>query len=84
MRSRLYDLEQEKAQKEMAEARKSQVGTGDRSEKIRTYNFPQDRITDHRIKQNWSNIQAILDGELGHIIKTLQEEDAKLKLESQK
>lgn len=84
LRSRLYDHEQEKAHKEMADARKSQVGTGDRSEKIRTYNFPQDRITDHRIKKNWSNIQGVLDGDLAEIIKTLQEEDAKLKLEQQK
>ena len=84
MRSRLYDLEQEKAHKEMAEARKSQVGTGDRSEKIRTYNFPQDRITDHRIKKNWANIQVILEGELGPVIDTLREEDVKLRLEKQK
>lgn len=84
MRSRLYDLEQEKAHKEMAEARKSQVGSGDRSEKIRTYNFPQDRITDHRIKKNWANIHGILDGEIEEIIKTIREEDTKLKLEKQK
>ena len=52
--------------------RKSQVGTGMRSEKIRTYNFPQDRITDHRIKQNWNNIQTIMEGELDQVIDKLK------------
>jgi len=73
LRSRvLQKLEQDKHDKEAA-TRKEQVGTGDRSEKIRTYNFPQDRITDHRIKKNWSNIANILDGGLKDIIKSLQE-----------
>ena len=84
MRSRLYDLKQEQAHKEMADARKSQVGTGDRSEKIRTYNFPQDRITDHRIKHSWSNIQTIMDGNLEEVISELKEEDMKRLLEEQK
>lgn len=80
LRSRLLQAEEEKRAKELGDARKSQVGTGDRSEKIRTYNFPQDRITDHRIKQSWSNIPAVLDGELDTIIGALQEEDIKLKM----
>ncbi|MDQ1284375.1 MAG: peptide chain release factor 1 [Patescibacteria group bacterium] len=80
LRSRLLQMEEEKAAKEMGDARRSQIGTGDRSEKIRTYNFPQDRITDHRIKESWSNISEILDGNLDKIINALQEEDAKLKL----
>lgn len=80
MRSRLLQLEEEKRSKELGEARKSQIGTGDRSEKIRTYNFPQDRITDHRIKQNWSNIHGILAGNLKEIVSALQEEELKLKL----
>ena len=80
LRSRLLQVEQEKQAKEMGDARRSQVGTGDRSEKIRTYNFPQDRITDHRIKQNWSNIEGILGGDLNRIIEALQEEDMKLKM----
>lgn len=80
LRSRLLQLEEEKRAKEMGDARRSQIGTGDRSEKIRTYNFPQDRITDHRIKQNWSNIGGVLDGSLNEIVEALQEEDIKLKL----
>ncbi len=80
MRSRLLQLEEEKRAKELGEARKSQIGTGDRSEKIRTYNFPQDRITDHRIKKSWSNIHGILDGNLEEIVGALQEEDMKLKI----
>jgi len=80
LRSRLLQMEEEKRAKELGDARKNQIGTGDRSEKIRTYNFPQDRITDHRIKQNWSNINSIMEGDLDEIIQTLQEEDIKMKL----
>lgn len=78
LRSKLYAEEQERKAKEIGDARKSQVGTGDRSEKIRTYNFPQDRITDHRIKKSWNSIQLILDGDLGQIIEALREEDNKI------
>ncbi|MFH0969649.1 MAG: peptide chain release factor 1 [Patescibacteria group bacterium] len=81
MRSRLLQLEEEKRAKELGEERKSQIGTGDRSEKIRTYNFPQDRITDHRIKQSWSNIETILNGDLEPMISILQKEDVKRKME---
>ncbi|OGI17764.1 MAG: peptide chain release factor 1 [Candidatus Moranbacteria bacterium RIFCSPHIGHO2_02_FULL_40_12b] len=82
LRSRLLQMEEEKKAKELGDARKSQIGTGDRSEKIRTYNFPQDRITDHRIKKSWSNIKNILEGNVDEIIKSLQEEDRKLKLKT--
>lgn len=68
LRAKLYSFEEEKRQKELGEARLAQVGSGDRSEKIRTYNFPQDRVTDHRIGQNFSGIPQIMAGRLGHII----------------
>lgn len=68
LRAKLYSFEEEKRQKEMWEARLAQVGSGDRSEKIRTYNFPQDRVTDHRIGQNFSGIPQIMAGRLWHII----------------
>ncbi len=66
--ARLSELKREKEIAENSELRIKQIGTGDRSEKIRTYNYPQDRITDHRIKQNFSNIPAVMDGELDPII----------------
>jgi peptide chain release factor 1 len=81
LRSRILQVEEERIAKELGDARKSQIGTGDRSEKIRTYNFPQDRITDHRVKESWSNIPGILDGNLEEIIKTLQDADVRLKME---
>lgn len=72
LRSRLLATRLEKQMKKMGDMRKEQIGSGDRSEKIRTYNFPQDRITDHRIKKNWHNIKDILDGNLDEIVEELR------------
>lgn len=80
LRSRLYALEEEKRQKEQGETRLAQVGTGDRSEKIRTYNFPQDRLTDHRIHENWSNLPSILDGNIDDIVEKMVMADQAEKL----
>ena len=66
--AKLEQLEQEKEMQTYAAARQEQIGTGDRSEKIRTYNVPQDRVTDHRLKESWSNIQKILQGNLDAIL----------------
>jgi peptide chain release factor 1 len=71
--AKLEALKEEEEAKKFSADRKGQIGTGDRSEKIRTYNFPQDRITDHRIKESWSNIHKILSGDLEPIIQKLQE-----------
>lgn len=68
LRSRLYELELENQEKERAKERKSQVGSGDRSERIRTYNFPQNRITDHRINLTLHKLSAILEGDLDELI----------------
>jgi len=71
LRARLYAREEEKRRKELGESRLAQVGAGERAEKIRTYNFPQDRVTDHRIGQNFSNLPGILDGDLDRLIDAL-------------
>lgn len=71
--SKLAAIKEEEEAKKFASSRKGQIGTGDRSEKIRTYNYPQDRITDHRIKQSWHNLPVILSGKLGPVIEALHE-----------
>jgi peptide chain release factor 1 len=68
LKARLYELKLEEAEKERREDRRAQVGTGDRSEKIRTYNFPQSRITDHRIKLSVSDVDGVLGGDLDQLI----------------
>ena len=80
LRSRLYDMELQKRHDEEAEARRSQVGTGDRYEKIRTYNFPQGRVTDHRIKLTLHRLDTILNGDLDEIIDSLIAADQTAKL----
>ena len=81
LRSRLYAVEQERLAKKRGSQRSGQIGSGDRSEKIRTYNYPQDRVTDHRIQQNFSNLPGILEGNLGPIIEALIETSIKEKLD---
>jgi peptide chain release factor 1 len=72
LRSRLYKLEQEKQKSEQDEMRRSQIGSGDRSERIRTYNFPQSRVSDHRLSENMHNIDEMMNGELDPIIDKLE------------
>ena len=73
LRSRLLQRRKEEEAKARGDMRKQQIGTGERSEKIRTYNFPQDRITDHRIGKNWSNIKHIMDGHIDEIVDSLKD-----------
>ena len=80
LRSKLYDMELERRQNEEAAERRSQIGTGDRSEKIRTYNFPQGRVTDHRIKLTLYKIDAIMDGDIQVLIDSLIAADQAAKL----
>jgi len=75
LRSILLDRKQREAEEAVGSLRRSQVGTGDRSEKIRTYNFPQDRLTDHRINQNFGNIRGIMEGDLDRLVEELQKDE---------
>jgi peptide chain release factor 1 len=83
LRAKLYDMELEKQAKEQRDARRSQVGSGDRSEKIRTYNYPQSRITDHRINKTIHRLEAFLDGDLTEMTDTLITTDQAEKLRMQ-
>ena len=78
LRSRLLERKKEEELKNASEARKSLIGTGDRSEKIRTYNFPQDRVTDHRIHYSRSNIPAVMDGDIDDIVTELKKNEREL------
>lgn len=75
LRSKLYEKEEEKLRKEREEERKSQISTGDRSAKIRTYNFPQSRLTDHRINLTLYNLEDIMKGEVEEVIEALRVQD---------
>lgn len=80
LKSRLFAMEEERIAKERGEERLAQIGSGDRSEKIRTYNFPQDRVTDHRVKESWNNLSGIMDGNIQNIIEKLAMEEQAKKL----
>jgi len=81
--SKLQEAQLERQRAEMGDLRRSQIGTGDRSEKVRTYNFPQDRITDHRIGKKFSNIEKVLDGDLDKIVTAFRKAEAEKAKESQ-
>ena len=83
LKSRLYELEQQKKIEEAGTARRSKIGTGDRAEKIRTYNYPQNRVTDHRIGYTTKNLDRVMDGDLDDIINALIQEDQKRKLKGE-
>jgi len=80
LRARLYEAERERAQREASEARLAQIGTGERSEKIRTYNYPQNRVTDHRIGFTVHRLDTVLAGDLREFTDALQAEDRRRKL----
>jgi peptide chain release factor 1 len=83
LRARLLDIEQRRQETELSTQRRSQVGTGDRSEKIRTYNFPQDRVSDHRINLNLHNLDRIMEGDLDQLIDALATDDQAKQLQEQ-
>ena len=83
LRARLYDIQLRERQDELGERRMGQVGTGDRSEKIRTYNFPQDRVTDHRIKVSLSNLPNVMQGAIDDLITQLQNADREEQLDQE-
>ena len=80
LKIKLYDRMQQEKEQEVGSERKSKIGTGDRSEKIRTYNYPQNRVTDHRIGFSVMSLDRVMDGELDPIIEALITEDLKRKL----
>ncbi len=73
LRAKLWEIEQQNSSNNITAQRSAQIGSGDRNEKIRTYNFPQNRITDHRIGKSWHNLEDIMNGKIGPVIKALQE-----------
>ena len=82
LRARLYEIEREKQQAELSATRRSQIGGGERAEKIRTYNFAENRLTDHRIKLTVHRLDSILNGELEEFTEALQGEDRRRALET--
>ena len=84
LKSKLYDFYQTQADKEYAERRKTQVGTGDRSERIRTYNFPQGRVTDHRIGLTLYSLENFMNGDIEQMVEALRLADQTAKLQQEK
>jgi peptide chain release factor 1 len=82
LRARLYEMEQNKLTAEMTQTKRDQIGTGDRSEKIRTYNFPQNRVTDHRIGMDLYRLPAVLDGDLDDFIDELSQREQSERLQA--
>ncbi|MDD6259037.1 MAG: peptide chain release factor-like protein, partial [Erysipelotrichaceae bacterium] len=82
IRSRVYEEMKRQKEEEEGKIRRSKIGTGDRSEKIRTYNYPQNRVTDHRIHYTTNHLDQIMDGKLDEVINALLEEEEKRKLEA--
>ena len=82
LRSRLYEMEHERQRAERDEARRTMIGSGDRSQRIRTYNFPQNRVSDHRINLTLYHLDRIIIGEMDEVIDPLMEHDRKLRLEA--
>ena len=82
LKARLYEIEENKRQSEIASERRSQVGTGDRSERIRTYNFPQGRVTDHRIGMTVHQLDSFLDGDIDEMVDALNTSDQAEKLKN--
>ena len=80
LKSKIYEDLQKKQNAEIEDERRSKIGTGDRAEKIRTYNYPQNRVTDHRINFSIMSLDRVMDGELEPVIEALITEDLKLKL----
>jgi bacterial peptide chain release factor 1 (bRF-1) len=78
LKSKLWQMEQERINKELVQERRQQIGTQERSEKIRTYNFPQNRVTDHRLNKSWYNLEDIMDGELDIIIKEFEKQKVQI------
>ena len=83
LRSRLYEAKQKEQDAQLAEERRSQVGTGDRSERIRTYNYPQNRVTDHRIGFTIQQLDRVMEGKLEPVVEALITEEQKRKLAAQ-
>ena len=83
LKSRLYQMELEKQEQELGSERRNKIGTGDRSEKIRTYNYPQNRVTDHRIGFTLNILDRVMEGDIDKVIDALITEDQKRKLKGE-